>query len=49
MLRVNRWRNVMIKLVCTKGDNMEYLLIQLVCAEGEQMEKCDDTACVCGG
>jgi len=46
VLRVNRWWNVIILLVCTEGEKKDVCDDAALCTEGEDMEECDDTAFV---
>ena len=46
LLRVNRWGNVMILLLCSEGDRWGIVMIMLMCDVVEQMGVDDDTACV---
>jgi len=43
---VNNWRNLILLLVCTEGEQMGKMMILLMYNEGEQMEECDDKSCV---
>ena len=47
MLRVNRWMNVTILLVCAEGEQMEECDVTPCVCWGEHMQECDDTASVC--
>ena len=40
------WKNIILLLVCTEGEQMEHLMVFLVCTEGEEMEECSVIAYV---